>query len=76
MFLCLRAIPLTASYLYISIRYLVHYIVIMLRWTLVPVLYPLELFIWKPFMAVMWLVYQVRHSVVLNRLKALPELIV
>ena len=62
-FLCLRAVPLTISYLYTSITYILYYLIIMLRWALVPVLFPLELFIWKPFMAVLMIVYQVGPTI-------------
>ncbi|KAK9893869.1 hypothetical protein P389DRAFT_174768 [Cystobasidium minutum MCA 4210] len=62
-FLCLRALPLTVSYLYISIAYVLYYLTTMLRWCLMPVLFPLELFIWKPFMTVVTLVYQLRYLI-------------
>lgn len=61
-FLCLRAIPSVVFYVYLTLRCTLYYTVIMLRWLLIPVLYPLEVLLWRPCMAVMLIIYQVRSD--------------
>lgn len=58
----LKAIPTLVLYLYTILRYGVYYLVLFLRTALVPVLYPLRLFIWRPTMAVLMVVYQVSSA--------------
>lgn len=61
-FIILTAIPIIFQYAYLAITYTLHYLAVMLRIALIPVLYPLDLFLWRPCMAVILLFYQVKHQ--------------